>query len=532
MNHQFDPRLVLHHRRGLAARQTKDTADDDDVEDDPLKIIVGATTTDATTTTTPLVVVKTTVSSTTAVSVTPSTTSSHVIPAVATPSTSAAVPSTSVGVAAPTSSSSIVVAAPPANTNAASSTSAIIPVAGTTSAPAVSNTSTTIRALSSISQPPAALQQRRRPSNGGAIAGGVVGGLIGFVALCAFVAFIVVRLFDIAHLFSLLIFLNSVTGARDNEPELDSANQFRRSALLLDDDKSTKASTISPRPPSMIERRAAATPAIPNAPSMAYGPHSDQPSQFGGSEFSHYSGSAAGTAGVQYGALAQQDPYGAAPGRYDVPGRYGTPNPGPYGGAPVGYNMPPQFEQYPALDPYASNVAAYGARPGYGGYGAPDPRFGHSATQQYSQYNNIPPAHQYDYGPNSGQSVAPQLQLQQNEDFANPFAAAAQAPSSPSNTSPTQEPYIHRQNSLAHSLAHDSEANDVPPPAYVDDVSYANVQRDVKVRPQLAVSNAGDDSTTATSSSSRPRNANANANDMRPVSSHTVYDPSDAYGGM
>lgn len=121
----------------------------------------------------------------------------------------------------------------------------------------------------------------------GKIVGGVIGAIVGIAAVCIFVAFIIRRL-----------------RSRREEEDHFSAAQFRRSAVLLDDEFASdgRAGQIqrgnsigsnrggigagagygtSLRPPTMIERHMANTPAAPPA-TYGYGQSYDQYGQYGG----------------------------------------------------------------------------------------------------------------------------------------------------------------------------------------------------------------------------------------------------------
>lgn len=294
-------------------------------------------------------------------------------------------------------------------------------------------------------------------------------------------------------------------------------DRFRRSAVLIDD--ANDAPAFMPRPPSMIERRTTQSPA---APPSAY-PYSDaDPSTQYGSDQGNFHN------------------YGASPGHFAASGQqngfpapYGAPN--PFGAPPI----PHSGQQYPSSNQgYGPGAAPYGA------YGAADLRY---PQRQPSQGPHIPqyPAltQQSAFGPGQiipAQNIRTHSPHELNDALPNPFASATviehstSATSSRSASSPPpgipekQGAYLTRQPTQTGGA----------PPAYVDDGSYTEMKRDVKVAP-LTVANA--DNTTTTSSSSSPAMATSaipeaapsnTAAPKRPLSTYTVYDDDDAYGGI
>ncbi|KAG5640804.1 hypothetical protein DXG03_006958, partial [Asterophora parasitica] len=295
------------------------------------------------------------------------------------------------------------------------------------------------------------------------------------------------------------------------------ATKFRRSALMLNDpptlpEKSPLQKQMQqesrPRPPSMIERRMrapAAPPASASSPYSIYAPHSTDP-------YGQYAASAA---------------------QYNV-GMYGADG---------------QVARDPFADMYGSSVgsAAHGQRAAYSQ---------HQNQQQYSPQNyQLPQGSQGSFSPGhiipSSRTPVPDARLP--NPFANPVVAISQTTTSASAVAAARStaspgspvPSAHSQSSTSSSSGDSSaptapasapylrrqatQSNDAPP-AYETDVRYADVQRDVKA-PQGALGVSINSGTSSSAGSSVIATAGAGTKG-RPVSSFTVYNPDDAYGGI
>jgi hypothetical protein len=273
------------------------------------------------------------------------------------------------------------------------------------------------------------------------------------------------------------------------------ATNFRRSALLLDESFSEKPNSGKPRPPTMIERRMANVPAPPPA---SYG-YDDQP-QYGVDPYAKFN---AGNNGSQYSG-----------------GQRGN-------------------EHNYTGDQFGATVDTYGQAAGYGAYGAPPTHTPHPQYPQQQQQQHFP--QQYSFSP--GQVIPSQRSSPPSTGYSeapNPFApaatvsaaavvaaarSAASAPGpAPRHVSPTQQPqsnvYLSRQPTQAGGA----------PPAYPNEAGYADVQRDVKVAP-LAVTNATPRSPGVELITPAASGAGTDAR-QRPLSTYTIYDPEDAYGGI
>jgi hypothetical protein len=269
----------------------------------------------------------------------------------------------------------------------------------------------------------------------------------------------------------------------------------------------------------MIERRTAHAPA---APPSAY-PYSDADSS------------------TQYGSDQRNfHNYGAAPGQFPTSGQYNG-SPAPYGAQnPFGAPPIPHSGQQ-----YSSSNQGYGpgAAP-YGAYGAADSRYLQRQPSQGPHFPQYPaPAQQSSFSP--GQIIPAQTTRtpsphELNGALPNPFASATaieHSTSATSSRSAGSPPPGNPEKQSAYLTRQPTQTGGAPP-AYVDDGSYTEMKRDVKVAP-LIVANA--DNSTATSSSSPPATAIAatpeaapsnTAAPKRPISTFTVYDADDAYGGI
>ncbi|KAG6909795.1 hypothetical protein DXG01_015288 [Tephrocybe rancida] len=339
--------------------------------------------------------------------------------------------------------------------------------------------------------------------SGGAVAGAVIGGLAGLALIAAVVFFLVRR------------YRKSST-----ESWAFNAAKFRRSALLLDDtpsrpEKNMQQQQRGPRPPSMIARHMN-SPAVPQA--SATGPYGEH-------------------------AVHSADPYGqyaAGAAQYNV-GMYGA-------------------DGQVIRDPYAD---VYGGNPSYGQH-APygQPAFGAPPTQlQFPQrqqaftpqpYNQqFPAQHTFQSSIGSAESAHSHNHNHNTAPLPNPFAqsttTAAAALSAAHTAARASSPSSSNSHSHSGSDVGSSEGSTTSPavlhrrqptqaggapPAYEEDPSYANMQRDVKVSPgTLAVVNSANDASSS-AGASRSTPATPTTPSKRPMSSYTVYDPADAYGGI
>lgn len=333
----------------------------------------------------------------------------------------------------------------------------------------------------------------------GSIVGGIAGGVVVLVFVIAMAAFFIRR-------------WRKRAATRDEF----NPDRFRRSAVLIDDANDEPG--FKPRPPSMIERRTAHAPAAP--PSAYPYTDADPPTQYGSDQGNFHN-------------------YGASPGQYANLGQYnGSPAPR---GAPNPFGAPPiphSGQQYPSSNQgYGPSAAPYGA------YGAADLRY---LQRQPSQGPHIPrypsPAQQSAFGPGQiipAQNIGTQSPHELNDALPNPFASATAIEHSTSATSSrsagSPPPGPEKQGAY---LTRQPTQTGGAPPAYLDDGSYTEMKRDVKVAP-LMVANA--DNSTETSPSSSPAMATSaipeaapsnTAAPKRPLSTYTVYDADDAYGGI
>jgi len=310
---------------------------------------------------------------------------------------------------------------------------------------------------------------------------------------------------------------------RNKSGETAFEGQFRRSGILLDEKDDNTPDC--PRPPSMIERRNAAS------PPAAY-PSDDQPL----SAVEH------GQSFAQYG--ANQSQYGAIPlhPSYAIGTQFGG-----NGGAPaMNYGASPYTTNYG--DTFSATYSgpggenpAYGAPPvpGVHGPGAYAPYGADSRYPQPNQYQNQQPQQR---GLGQGPAVDTPSPTR-DDNVANPFSPlrvikksgstensgpeSVSTPTSPSSTPPPSTnsgvatPFVTRQ-------SHDA------PPTYTNNGGYADVQRDVKMLPtSLNVVNGSSDTalppadTAATTTVTEP-----NGRVVEPPRPLTVYGDDDVYGGM
>ena len=317
---------------------------------------------------------------------------------------------------------------------------------------------------------------------------------------------------------------------------------FRRSAVLLDEKDDNTPDC--PRPPSMIERRNAASPPV------AY-PSDDPPL----SAIEH------GQSFAQYG--ANQSQYGVIPlhPSYAVGTQFGG-----NGGAPaMHYGTGPYTSNYG--DTFSATYSGPGGeKPDYGappvpGVHGPGAYAPYGVDSRYPQSQRYPQPnqhqnqqHQYQQrGFNQGPAVDTPASPTRDEDaanFPNPFAPlrvtkksgstensgpeSVSTPASPSSTPPPStnpgatSPFLTRQ-------SHDSL------PTYTNDGGYADVQRDVKMSPTtLNVANGNPDTaltptTTATATTTTTTTTvtdSSNGGVVEPPRPLTVYGDDDVYGGM
>ncbi|KAG5731117.1 hypothetical protein E4T56_gene15548 [Termitomyces sp. T112] len=317
--------------------------------------------------------------------------------------------------------------------------------------------------------------------SGGAIAGGVVGGLAG-LALLAAVVFVVVRHYRRKSLDTLVF----------------NASKFRHSALLLNDPPTPKEKMPEqrgPRPPSMISRHLNA-PAVPQV--SAASPYSEHAAQ-SADPYGHYATAAAQYSVGMYGADGQivHDPYADVYGANAASDRYVSHGQAAFGAPPMQF----QFPQRP-----------YQQQQGYRSSFAPD-------AYPSTAVVNAPL-------PNPISSAPPSTS-------ASTSRAAAQVKSaSPDSSHSHSTSGSHSKHEVL--IRRPSQPNNDP---YENDPKYANIQRNVKVAPDTlaAVNNASLFSASgypAASTVAHTSVAPTTSNARRPMSSYTVYNPEDAYGGM
>ncbi|KAF8806923.1 hypothetical protein BYT27DRAFT_7211919 [Phlegmacium glaucopus] len=324
------------------------------------------------------------------------------------------------------------------------------------------------------------------------------------------------------------------------------ASKFRRSAILLDE----KDDDIRgrPRPPTMIERRnvsPTAAAASLSSPSAAY-PYSDQPPVFPSA--APLSGNERAQSFAQHG--AHQGQYGAVPLQ---PPSFAAGN--QFGGAP---NVP---TTHYGANPYAGQgdpFATY-AIPGQGheqsGYGAPpmpgthgpgayapygvDPRY-----PQYQRYPRQRQSPQFGQGPavdtGSGASLTREESI---SSLVNPFAPLP-VPTKLGPTEGSGSGSISTSTSSSSSISESTRGasfvtrqSQEAPPAYTNAGVYTDVKRDVKVSPStsassLRVVNDNANSDVPDTTKTTTTKSNGSAPKLRPLSSYTLYNDDDAYGGM
>ncbi|KAG6863390.1 hypothetical protein C0993_011738, partial [Termitomyces sp. T159_Od127] len=281
------------------------------------------------------------------------------------------------------------------------------------------------------------------------------------------------------------------------------ASKFRRSALLLDDPpaKEKMQEQRGPRPPSMIARHVNA-PAVPQVSAASpYSEHAIQSTD----PYGHYAAAAAQYNLGVYGADGQvtRDPYADVYNVNSASPQHVSHGQPAFGAAPMQFQFPQR--PYHQQQGYQSSLIL-GAQASAATVNAPLP----------NPISNAPSA--------SSALVAART------------AAQAQTPSSDSahtqsrDTSSKPE-VLHRRPSAQSTAC---------PPAYADDPKYANIQRDVKVAPGTLAAVNNDDHASLSSASAvsvarqNPSSSAApvRSNTRRPLSSYTVYDPEDAYGGV
>ncbi|KAH6915797.1 hypothetical protein BKA70DRAFT_1253799 [Coprinopsis sp. MPI-PUGE-AT-0042] len=353
----------------------------------------------------------------------------------------------------------------------------------------------------------------------GQIVGIVVGVVAGVIGVAIFAAFIV------RHM-----------RKRANDKEAWSASKFRQSALLLNDNNnggnggSGPPAKRGPRPPSMIERREAAnTGSIIGGPpasiSRAY-PYTDGPAGFNPQEQLGYNRVGTPHQPQQYGA---PNPYGAAPIPYSGQNMYGQ-------GADRGYGagMSPGYGGAAAGVGYGHQQGMDMHHPGFPARG----QNGHNSLPPFASYA---PRHEMDghaFGP-SGAIAGGMMQRNNTtaSNLPNPFAERApptQSPPSPRDSGSSESGPVppNKPRYMTRNGDEDVQDSRDAPPAYIDDGTYAKMQRDVKTPVVMSVEGTKTPSAPAPTSTPAPATATMGNNKARPMSSHTVYDPTDAYGGM
>lgn len=311
----------------------------------------------------------------------------------------------------------------------------------------------------------------------------------------------------------------------------------------------------------MIERKRAGP---PPPPSSAY-PYNDGASQF--SSEPQYGGQfdrqfdRDGNGSIYNGAPSM---YGGGASMHQAPSAYGAPHPG--GAAPIPYGGQNMYNQYSDRN-YG---AGYGAGAGVGAYGGPapyapysqNPHHPHQQQQQqqfargYPNYNGQqqPPQqyhnnfdHQQQHGQMGGNQASVSTPVTPTNQLSNPFAeTSSRGPSPASGSSSSQSHGTQQSNGYMLRNASPAEEEDSAPPAYSDDSGkYADLQRDQKTPVVMSVEGASASSPAPSASAPAPAAAptpapaaaaapkpEPKAGGARPISSQTVYDPNDAYGGM
>lgn len=306
------------------------------------------------------------------------------------------------------------------------------------------------------------------------------------------------------------------------------ASQFRRSGVAIDEkDDNTHD---FPRPPSMIERRNAASPpaAYPfsdEQPPLAANEHAQSFAQFGGMP-KHPSFATGNQFGANGGAPAMH--YGATPQAMDY--RQGAAYSGP-GEEPV-YGAPP-----------VPGIHGPGT---YAPYGF-DPRYPQS--QRYprpQQYQNQQPQHQQ-LGFGQGPTIdTPTTRDENVSNLVNPFSPlrvskklrSSSGPEESLPTTPTISPSSTPPPSLNPGAAATSfvtRQSREALPKYTNNGEYADVQRDVKMSPALlnVVNGSVDTAVPPTDAAAAPTTTTeSNGRLSQPPRPDTVYGDDDVYGGM
>jgi len=351
------------------------------------------------------------------------------------------------------------------------------------------------------------------------VIGGVGGALLGTILLTVVIGFFLRR------------WRKNKSADNGFEP-----SQFRRSAALLDEKYDD--SSDCPRPPSMIERRNAAS------PSAAY--PSDSPPL---SAIEH------GQSFAQYG--ANQSQFGAIPQHpsFAVGSVFGG-----NGGAPaMHYGADPYTMSYGQGDTFSAAYSGPGEKPGYGappvpGIHGPGTYAPYGVDHRYPQSQRYPHFNQnqnQQYQPRGfGQGLAVDTTTSPTRDenvpiLANPFSplriskksgstensgpesrSTPTLPSStpPPSTNPGTTPFVTRQSRDA-------------PPSYTNTGGYADVQRDVKIAPtSLNVVNSSSDTAvpidTAATTVTESKVTESKGHVLEPLRPLTVYGDDDVYGGM
>ncbi|KAG6883317.1 hypothetical protein C0992_009090, partial [Termitomyces sp. T32_za158] len=314
--------------------------------------------------------------------------------------------------------------------------------------------------------------------SGGAVAGGVIGGLAGLALLIALRHYRKKSLED-------LVF---------------NASKFRRSALLLDDppEKQKMQEQRGPRPPSTIARHFNA-PAVPQASAASpYGEHAVQSTD----PYGHYAAATAQYNLGMYGADGQvtRDPYAELYSGNSSSGQHASSGQPAFGATPRQFQFPQR--PYHQHQEYQSSFV--------------------SGAQTSAAAVNAPLPHPF----SNATSTSPAITAART---------AAQSQPTPSNSSRPNSRDISSKPEVLHRRpsAQSTGSADAEHP------KYANIQRDVKVAPDaLPAANNDNNGYSSSASAASPATTNATSastarsNTRRPVSSYTVYDPEDAYGGM
>jgi len=302
--------------------------------------------------------------------------------------------------------------------------------------------------------------------------------------------------------------------------------QFRRSGVLLDEKDDNTLDC--PRPPSMIERRNAASPpaAYPaDEPHLSPIEHGQSFAQYGQSQYGaipqHPSfavgnlfGGDGGAPAMHYGANPHTMNHGQGDAAYSGPGEkpgYGAPPfPGIHGpGAYAPYGVDSRYHQsqrYPQPNQYHNQQPQQHQQRG----------FGQGRPIDTTKDENVP---------NLANPFSPLRVSKKLGPTENSGSESLSTPTSPSSTPPPStnagtSPFVTRQ-------SHETL------PTYTNDGGYANVQRDVKMSPApLNIVNGSSDTALPPKDSTTTTVAKSNGHVSEPPRPLTVYGDDDVYGGM